>query len=591
MLFLFTILLVFIILSRIIETSTKIPTTLTLIVLSFLLSYFSPEVLNISNEQFDEILYLMLPVILLPDILNISTSELRKHYKEIIYLALIAVILSISLAIFVTPFLLPQYNFTIGMLLALFSMLMATDAITVSSIMSKFKLPEKLKIYAESESLFNDVTALIIFYFIALPMISGGDLIIFDINMTLIKVLFLSTTIGMIVAYIGYFFIKILKNSFDQFLVIYLIVIVSFMTAEHFHIAGILSIVTSVLTFKYLVKKELSNNKIQNFDENDQDIESSLIALLKRVPALTKKGFREYKIEAEFIGIFANAIVFMIVANLIDISLLINYSKEIIIIFIVTTIIRFIAIGSMITRLKLPQRWTKSLTYSGAKGALAIIMVHSLPSTFIYKEMFDAIVVGNVLLTTFIYTISLMIHINKNEIEYKQDIKNTNGLSDEKISALNLVDLLEKDILTGAYSQTFIEEIIEKELKRSQRYKTEFSSILIDFGNNKKDDNMYQTIGKIVNEKIRINDYFGKLSEERFIILTSSTSLSGAMILAEKIETLFRKNDNISDTDIISFGITQSNDIDTYQSIMEKLDDAVNKAKNDETKGRIEIET
>lgn len=591
MLFLFTILLVFIILSRIIETSTKIPTTLTLIVLSFLLSYFSPEVLNISNEQFDEILYLMLPVILLPDILNISTSELRKHYKEIIYLALIAVILSISLAIFVTPFLLPQYNFTIGMLLALFSMLMATDAITVSSIMSKFKLPEKLKIYAESESLFNDVTALIIFYFIALPMISGGDLIIFDINMTLLKVLFLSTTIGMIVAYIGYFFIKILKNSFDQFLVIYLIVIVSFMTAEHFHIAGILSIVTSVLTFKYLVKKELSNNKIQNFDENDQDIESSLIALLKRVPALTKKGFREYKIEAEFIGIFANAIVFMIVANLIDISLLINYSKEIIIIFIVTTIIRFIAIGSMITRLKLPQRWTKSLTYSGAKGALAIIMVHSLPSTFIYKEMFDAIVVGNVLLTTFIYTISLMIHINKNEIEYKQDIKNTNGLSDEKISALNLVDLLEKDILTGAYSQTFIEEIIEKELKRSQRYKTEFSSILIDFGNNKKDDNMYQTIGKIVNEKIRINDYFGKLSEERFIILTSSTSLSGAMILAEKIETLFRKNDNISDTDIISFGITQSNDIDTYQSIMEKLDDAVNKAKNDETKGRIEIET
>lgn len=591
MLFLFTILLVFIILSRIIETSTKIPTTLTLIVLSFLLSYFSPEVLNISNEQFDEILYLMLPVILLPDILNISTSELRKHYKEIIYLALIAVILSISLAIFVTPFLLPQYNFTIGMLLALFSMLMATDAITVSSIMSKFKLPEKLKIYAESESLFNDVTALIIFYFIALPMISGGDLIIFDINMTLLKVLFLSTTIGMIVAYIGYFFIKILKNSFDQFLVIYLIVIVSFMTAEHFHIAGILSIVTSVLTFKYLVKKELSNNKIQNFDENDQDIESSLIALLKRVPALTKKGFREYKIEAEFIGIFANAIVFMIVANLIDISLLINYSKEIIIIFIVTTIIRFIAIGSMITRLKLPQRWTKSLTYSGAKGALAIIMVHSLPSTFIYKEMFDAIVVGNVLLTTFIYTISLMIHINKNEIEYKQDIKNTNGLSDEKISALNLVDLLEKDILTGAYSQTFIEEIIEKELKRSQRYKTEFSSILIDFGNNKKDDNMYQTIGKIVNEKIRINDYFGKLSEERFIILTSSTSLSGAMILAEKIETLFKKNDNISDTDIISFGITQSNDIDTYQSIMEKLDDAVNKAKNDETKGRIEIET
>ena len=96
MLLLFTILLVFIILSRIVETSIKIPSTLTLIVLSFFLSYFSPDILNISNDQFDEILYLMLPVILLPDILNISSNELKKHYKEIIYLAIVAVIVSIS---------------------------------------------------------------------------------------------------------------------------------------------------------------------------------------------------------------------------------------------------------------------------------------------------------------------------------------------------------------------------------------------------------------------------------------------------------------------------------------------------------------
>ena len=591
MLLLFTILLVFIILSRIVETSIKIPSTLTLIVLSFLLSYFSPEVLNISNDQFDEILYLMLPVILLPDILNISSNELKRHYKEIIYLAIVAVIVSISIAIFITPFLLPEHSFTIGMLIALFSMLMATDAITVSSIMSKFKLPEKLKIYAESESLFNDVTSLIIFYFIALPMISGGNLTILDINTTLVKVLFLSTTIGIVVAYIGYFFIKILKNSFDQFLVIYLIVIVSFMTAEHFHIAGILSIVTSVLTFKYLVKKELSKNKIQNFYETNHDIESSLMTLIKSVPALTKKGFREYKKEAEFIGIFANAIVFMIVANLIDISLLMNYSKEILIIFILTTIIRFIAIGSMIKKLSLPFRWTKALTFSGTKGALAIIMVHSLPSDFIYREMFDAIVVGNVLLTTFIYTIFLMIHINNNETEYKQDIKNTSTQSNTKISALNLVDLLEKDILTGAYTENFIEDIIEKELKRSQRYKTEFSCILIDFSFNEKNDNIYKLIGNIINDKIRTNDYFGKLNDEKFIVLTSSTSLSGAMLLAEKLEKLFRKKDDIVDINNISFGITQSNDIDTYNSIMEKLDDALHRAKSDETKGRIEIET
>lgn len=577
MLLLFTILLIFILLSRIIETSTKIPTTLTLIIFSFVLSFLYPDILSVSNDNFDEILYLMLPVILLPDILNISANELKKHYKEIFYLAVVAVIGSIAIAIFITPLLLPEYQFTIGMLIALFSMLMATDAITVASIMSKFKLPEKLKIYAESESLFNDVTALIIYYFIAIPMINGGDITLLDVNTTLIKVLFLSTIIGIGIAYIGYFTIKVLKNSFDQFLVIYLIVIISFMVAEHFHIAGILSIVTSVLTFKYLINKELSNKKMVNFNsQNENDVESSLMTLIQKVPALTKKNFREYKKESEFIGIFANAIVFMIVANIIDINSLIHYYKEILIIFLITSIIRFIAIGSMMVKLNLPYRWTRALTYSGAKGALAIIMVHSLPSNFIYKEMFDAIIIGNVLLTTFIYTIALMIHINSNEKEYKNDIKNSSKSIDKKDFTHNLIDLIEKDLITGAYTQSFIEDIIEKELARSHRYKTEFSCILTQVDND--DETTYKLLGEIINTKIRANDYFGRFDDNKLIILTANTSLSGAMILAEKIDELFNNKDS-SDSLTLLFGITQVADEDTYNSIMEKLNDAINKAK------------
>jgi len=463
MLLLFTILLIFILFSRIVEKSTKIPSTLTLIVVSFILSLLFPNILNISAQEFDEILYLMLPVILLPDILNISADELKKHYKEILYLAVIAVVGSIGIAVFITPFILPEYQFTTGMLIALFSMLMATDAITVASIMSKFKLPEKLKVYAESESLFNDVTALIIYYFIALPMINGGNISILDINMTLVKVLVLSVSIGIIIAYVGYFTIKVLKNSFDQFLVIYLIVIISFMIAEHFHIAGILSIVASVLAFKYLVLKELKTQQTKSIDnfEYEEDIESSLMKLVRQVPALSKKDFREYKKESEYIGIFANAIVFIIVANIINFDLIFQYTFEILVIFAITSILRFAAMSSLILKLSLPFRWAKALTFSGAKGALAIIMVHSLPSDFIYKEMFDAIVVGIVLLTTFIYTIALMIHIAQNKDNYKLDTQQHNDSNENNQSVMELVDLIEKDQLTGAYTHSFIEDIIE----------------------------------------------------------------------------------------------------------------------------------
>jgi len=587
MLLLFTILLVFILLSRIIENFTKIPSTLSLIVLSFVLSHFFPTIINLSDDKFDDILYLMLPVILLPDILNISIDELKKHYKEIIYLAFVAVIISITIAVFATPFILPQYQFTIGMLIALFSMLMATDAITVTSIMGKFKLPEKLKIYAESESLFNDVTALVIFYFIALPMISGGSLTIIDINTTLIKVLFLSTFIGIIVAYIGYYTIKILKNSFDQLLVIYLIVITSFMIAEHFQIAGILSIVTSVLTFKYLVKKELKSNANKGIHLEENDLESSLMKLINSVPALTKKDYREYKKESEFIGIFANAIVFTILANIIDIWSLLNYTTEILIVFALTTAIRFTLISGMVIKLKLPFRWAKALTYSGAKGALAIIMVHSLPDTFIYKEMFNAIVIGNVLLSTFIYTSFLMLHIRKNSISYKNDMV---GNQQDNVSINKIVDIIKKDPISGAFKETFISEILENELSRAKRYKSELSCILIDITSSANIEELEEFLGDLVLKKIRTNDYFGKFNNGRFIILTSGTSLSGAMILAEKIETIISLETTYDSKTIISFGITQIEDSDTKESIMEKLDDAIIRAKDTRTEGRIEIE-
>ena len=576
MLILVSVLLIIIIISRITEEAFKIPSTLSIIILAFLISYFFPNLFVINHQEFDEILYLMLPVILLPDILNLSTSELKKHAKEIFYLAFIAVIISIIIASIITPFLLPKYQWSFGILVALFSMLMATDAITVSSIMHKFKLPEQLKIYAESESLFNDVTALIIFYFIAIPMINGGDITFLSINITLLKVLFMSTIIGILIATIGYFSIKILKNTFDQFLIIYLVVIVSFLLAEHFHIAGILSIVSSVLTFKILVQKELAFEYInKNTDENsNSDIEKNIIELIKKVPAITKKEFREYKKESMFIGIFANAIVFIIIANIINLDNMILHYKEIFIIFIITTIIRYGSIFTMIKGFNLPTRWIQALTLAGSKGALAIIMSHSLPNTFIYKDMFISIVIGNVILSTFIYTILLMIHIAKYQKAYKQDIVtfNQDTISQEYYNRC-LIDIIEKDEITGAYNKSFIEDILSHEIARTQRYKLELSLLSFEIPKN-IDDNILKIMGITVLNKIRVNDYFGKISDTRYIVIAFNTSLSGTIVLAEKLISEIETKKDIE----IFCGVTEISDTDTMESTFDKIDDALSRA-------------
>ncbi|MDA3909307.1 MAG: cation:proton antiporter [Sulfurimonas sp.] len=593
MLVLVTFLLLIILLSRITEEISKIPSTLLVIVYSFAVSLFFPELFEISSKEFDEILYLMLPVILLPDILNISIKELKNHAKEIFYLAVVAVVASIVVATFITPYLLPEYSFTVGMLIALFAMLMATDAITVASIMSKFKLPERLKIYAESESLFNDVTALIIFYFIALPLITGGEVTLLSINYILLKVLILSTVIGVGVAYTGFLSIKVLKNPFDQFVVIYLVVIISFLLAEHFHIAGILSIVASALTFKYLVQKETmgeSNRRTKIYNVKDKD---SILELIKSVPAITKREFREYKKEAMFIGIFANAIVFVIIANIIELEILLIYSKEILVVFAITTVLRFMSVSSLIFVMKLPFRWAKTLTLSGTKGALAIIMAHSIPESFIYKDMFESIVVGNVLISTFFYTFILIFHIKFNKDEYAQDMQSDKQNSDDRILEYtkNVVDILEKDSYTQAYNRAFIEDIITNELARSSRYKLDLSLLILKLFYKEKEKNIdvLEVVGDIITEHIRTNDYFGKLSEDEYVIVTSNTSLGGAVILAQKISQQFASEELVHSSMNYFFGATQADETDNMEAVIEKLQEALSRTIQSNTHN-IEIE-
>ena len=583
MLILATILLVIILISRVIEESIKLPTTLSVIVFAFGLSFLFPNIFVISHEEFDEILYLMLPIILLPDILNISVKELKEHVKEIFYLAFVAVIISITMATFITPFILVEYQFTLGMLIGLFSMLMATDAITVASVMSKFKLPERLKIYAESESLFNDVTALIVFYFIALPLLTSGEVNILSINITLIKVIFLSLVIGVGIALLGYLFIKILKDPFDQFIIIYLVVIISFILAEHFHISGILSIISSVISFKLFIQNE---NSYQSMQKNLNSNHNSILERINKIPSITKREFREYKKEATFIGIFANAIVFIIIANIIRYEDLVFYYKEILAIFFITTFIRYSLIFSMVKMFKLPSRWITTLTLAGSKGALAIIMSHSLPDSFIYKDMFIAIVIGNVLLSTFIYTLLLMLHIYKNKKAYEKDILIYNpeeSTSDKYVKSL--VNIIKKDADTNAYNKPFIEDILQHELARSQRYKTELSILSFKVSSKHKINAQLQQIGKIVIDKTRTNDYFGKIAENQYIILASDTSLSGGVILSQKLLDKIGKLKSIK----VLFALTQVNDTDKIESIYERVDEALSRANSPDGE-RIEIE-
>ena len=113
---------------------------------------------------------------------------------------------------------------------------------------------------------------------------------------------------------------------------------------------------------------------------------------------------------AKEFGYIAAVMIFFVLAEMVDFGKLWHYRNEILIMFGVTTLIRalsmakFAFFGKTLNSLKPVglEGWF-ILTFSGMKGALSIILVHMIPDSFAYKEMFEAVTIGVVVLSIFVY--------------------------------------------------------------------------------------------------------------------------------------------------------------------------------------------
>lgn len=422
--------LTILLLSRVLQRQLSVPLPIGIMSLTLLVYSLMPEFINLSaNKRFDEILLLLLPLILLPDAMNFQLKDLKKHALAIFYLSFVAVVLSIVAGIilnFATP---SEYAFTIGMLISLFAMVLATDAVSVSSIFSQFELPHSLKVLTEGESLFNDATAMIAFLFIGLPLMNGAEITAIDVSFILVKVLAGSLVIGVVVGYIAKIVLSWLHTVVDEFIIILLTGYTAFVIAElhAIHVSGILALIAAIMTLKFFINKNLTQFSVDEEIVND-DTTNKLSSRERLIT--TRARLDANKQSIAFFALFANALLFVTLAELIEIDKLLMYAEEIIILFLVTTAIRaammlkfsFISRSSdRITNIN--YRWWVVLTLSGIKGGLSIIMVHHLPDTFVYKEMFTQVVMGVILLSIFVYAAGLIGVIAYYKEAFKKDIE------------------------------------------------------------------------------------------------------------------------------------------------------------------------
>jgi Na+:H+ antiporter len=430
------------------EEKFKIPSPLGLITLSFVAHFVSKQVpvMTGNENSFATLVIFLLPILLISDALELRLRDLKAHGLSLLYLSIVAVSLSIVMALSIDDWLFADKQLSNAAVIVLFAMVLATDPVSVVSIFSKFELPHQLKILAEGESLFNDATALIAFVFIGLYALSGGVISVGYVAEISFAVIFGSIIVGVGIGLIGLMLMKTTENRIAEMMVLVLAGYSAFELAEHFyvllnlfgghshmHLSGILAVIFATLTVNHIMNKTIDEETEQLTDDErilqkealKRNTSAGIIGtVLKRVKATMGERDRHLrnKEDVQLLAMVANTILFIAMAEMIDLKLLWTYRFEILIMFGATTVIRVVMmiVFAWITNkthkmVDVNFRWGTVLSFAGIKGGLSIVMLTMIPTSFEHLEMFKAIVIGVIMLSTFIYSVVLIAYINRHQ--------------------------------------------------------------------------------------------------------------------------------------------------------------------------------
>lgn len=154
------------------------------------------------------------------------------------------------------------------------------------------------------------------------------------------------------------------------------------------------------------------------------------------------------------------------------------------------------------------------------------------------------------------------------------------------------------DNLTQIYNRTYFEEQFAKEISRYGREGSPLSLIFMDIDNFKNlndtyghqaGDNVLKELATLVSKNIRKTDTFARWGGEEFAIIQPNTPIQNSKQAAQNLRKIIKNHvfdDMLSVT--CSFGISTFKDTDTKESLMQRADKALYRAKGN---GRDRVET
>jgi len=199
---------------------------------------------NITIEP-DLIFFIFLPPLLYEAAWQSSWKELWKWRRVILSFAFPIVIITSCVVAFASRAFIPGFTLALGFLLG--GIVSPPDAISATTIMRQVKAPKILVSVAEGESLLNDASALIVFRFALLAVITGQ----FDLSQaagSFFLVIVMGTLIGVAIGLIFHAIYRWLPTTPSiEIMLSFLAPYCMYYFAEHFHFSGVLAVVAGGL--------------------------------------------------------------------------------------------------------------------------------------------------------------------------------------------------------------------------------------------------------------------------------------------------------------------------------------------------------
>lgn len=241
----------------------KLPTTIGVMLISVVLGItlksiesFNPDYISplrnfLTGFDFSAfVLDFILCFLLFAGALHLNIGQLKGARATVFSYSTLGVIISTLIIGSLTKVVIGWFGFNLGLSTCfLFGALISpTDPIAVIGILSKYKIPQKLKTEIIGESLFNDGVGVVVFAVIYSIITGGAEAFTFNKVFEIFAVeVFGGIGIGLLIGYVGYLLMKSIDHYQTEILITLAVVTGGYSIASQFHASGPLAMVVAGL--------------------------------------------------------------------------------------------------------------------------------------------------------------------------------------------------------------------------------------------------------------------------------------------------------------------------------------------------------